>query len=231
MHAYILAWSLECSHPFLTLTYIHGPLSMLHCLKCLLSSWILVRLFVLMISGSGSLSVMILRWALQDHHGPFVIKMSCGLKFPKVWSFWHVSQFKLCVCYPYPTKKICCNCCLTKNKEIAQWQLCFQYIRFTIAFCWWSTEVSFWSSLTIIRKTLCFFGTGESETIWKHIIIQTRIQCFVFVCAFVWPCFHGSLTLSITKCFLAHFTPNPDLQMYCRSLTFWQLELDLDSKY
>ena len=72
VHAYILAWPLECSHPYLTLTSIsqsirHATLSYL-----LISSfWILMRMFALISSRSGSQSAMILRWALQGHHGSF----------------------------------------------------------------------------------------------------------------------------------------------------------------
>ena len=74
VHAYIFAWPLECSHPYLTLTSIsqsirHATLSYL----LIKSFWILIRMFALISSRSGSQSNMILRWALQGHHGPLVL--------------------------------------------------------------------------------------------------------------------------------------------------------------
>ena len=74
VHAYILAWPLECSHPYLTLTFIsqsisHATLSYL----LIYSFWTLIRMFALISSRSDSQSAMLLRWALQGHHGPLVI--------------------------------------------------------------------------------------------------------------------------------------------------------------
>ena len=86
VHVYILAWPLSCSHPYLTLICIsqsirHATLSYL----LILSFWILIRMFALISSRSGSHSAMLLRWALLGHHGPLV------LFFPEV-RIWHFMQ-------------------------------------------------------------------------------------------------------------------------------------------
>ena len=62
--AYILAWLLECSHPYWPWPIIlYSPFSMLFCLKNLYNhheSWS----ECLLISRSGSVSAMLLRWAI-----------------------------------------------------------------------------------------------------------------------------------------------------------------------
>ena len=106
VHAYILAWPIECSHPYLTLTFISQ--SIRHATSYLLiqSFWILIRMFALISSRSGSQSAMMLRGALQGHHGPLVLEN-------RLWNSMQRRQFEWNVeaCFLGKIRKMFQNVC------------------------------------------------------------------------------------------------------------------------